>query len=57
MATPNGLVVKCPHCKGDNEIQESDLMENDFPCQHSLCEKSFATCATEDFFKYLGYEG
>ena len=54
IAKPSGLLIKCPHCGGDNEIEESNLMENDFPCQYSQCDKMFATCAPEDFYKYLG---
>lgn len=56
IAKPSGLVVKCPYCKGDNEIQESDLQENDFMCQHSQCDELFATPATDDFFDYLGLQ-
>ncbi len=54
MAKPSGLIVKCPHCGGDNEIRESDLQENDFMCQYSNCYKLFATCGNDDFFDYLG---
>jgi len=54
MAKPSGLIVKCPHCKGDNEIQESDLCQNDFQCQYSQCGKPFATCSADEFFSYLG---
>lgn len=57
MATPSGLIVRCPHCGGGNDIEESDLMDNDFNCQYSHCEKSFATCGKEDFFTYLGLKG
>ena len=57
MAKPSGLIVSCPHCSGDNEITNTDLKENDFYCQYSHCEKSFATCGEEDFYKYLGLEG
>lgn len=53
MAKPIGLIVKCPHCGGSNEIEESDLQENDWICQYSNCDKTFATCGTDDFFRYL----
>jgi hypothetical protein len=56
MAKPSGLIVKCPHCGGDNEVLVTDLQENDFPCQYSHCEKQFATCGNDDFMRYLGYD-
>ena len=53
MAKPSGLMVKCPHCGGDNEIQVSDLCENDFMCQYAHCEKPFATCGDDDFHRFI----
>ncbi len=53
MAKPSGLIVKCPHCDGDNEIQVHDLCDNDFMCQHSQCEELFATCGDDDFYRYI----
>lgn len=53
MATPSGLIVKCPHCGGDNEIRPYDLQDNGFPCQFAHCEKDFSTCGDDDFFRFI----
>ena len=53
MAKPVGLIVECPYCKMDNEIQSNDLMVNDFECQHADCLKLFSTCGDDDFYRYI----
>ena len=56
MAKPVGLMVKCPHCGGYNEIESDDLQQNGIPCQYANCGKEFATCGDDDFIRYIKQE-
>ena len=51
IATPSGLIVRCPHCKDDNEITVAELHKGSCVCPH--CIETFAPCKTEDFIKYI----
>ena len=52
-AEPAGLIVKCPYCGKNTEIERRELMQNEVPCSWSDCGEYFSTPEEGDFIDYI----
>tara|TARA_B100002019_G_scaffold281742_1_gene286147 strand:+ start:735 stop:914 length:180 start_codon:yes stop_codon:yes gene_type:complete len=46
------VIVECPHCNGENELQFSDMGENS-TCQYSHCEEQFYVPSYSEYRKFV----
>lgn len=47
-----GLIIECPKCKGDNEIQYEDVSDPQWTCQYTHCLEVFETPSADDARQY-----
>lgn len=52
-AKPNGLIVECPYCGVDNEVDTRDLKDEEFPCQNVGCLEDFKMPSSLAFVLYV----